>query len=184
LPRKLGFAKDSDVRAEAGILYVLHQLSDEGHVYYPFEPLIEKCQEILGVEREVITKALQTIASQDKIVIEDLGQEADKKAVYLAKFHFSETSVAERIKTLRQCPQIHKKDRLGEGIGMGSGSAFHHPGRKADRGGEDGHREQGHGDNRRAGTGKTTIINAILKIFSKLKVAMLLLPLPEERQRK
>jgi exodeoxyribonuclease V alpha subunit len=35
IAEKLGFAKDSDVRAEAGILYVLHQLSDEGHVYYP-----------------------------------------------------------------------------------------------------------------------------------------------------
>jgi exodeoxyribonuclease V alpha subunit len=30
----LGFTKDSAVRAEAGIIYVLSQLSDEGHVYY------------------------------------------------------------------------------------------------------------------------------------------------------
>ena len=30
---QLGIPKDSPMRAEAGILYVLNQLSDEGHVY-------------------------------------------------------------------------------------------------------------------------------------------------------
>ena len=39
----LGFTKDSELRAEAGIVYVLSQLCDEGHVYYPAESLIEKC---------------------------------------------------------------------------------------------------------------------------------------------
>ncbi|RLC30506.1 ATP-dependent RecD-like DNA helicase, partial [Candidatus Woesebacteria bacterium] len=35
IAEKLGFSKDSPLRVEAGILYVLHQLSDEGHVYFP-----------------------------------------------------------------------------------------------------------------------------------------------------
>jgi exodeoxyribonuclease V alpha subunit len=35
IAQMLGFAKDSELRAEAGILYVLHELTDEGHVYYP-----------------------------------------------------------------------------------------------------------------------------------------------------
>ena len=33
-------AKNSELRAEAGILYVLNQLSDDGHVYYPLEKLL------------------------------------------------------------------------------------------------------------------------------------------------
>jgi hypothetical protein len=37
IPEKLGFGKDSELRAQAGILYVLRELSDEGHVYYPYE---------------------------------------------------------------------------------------------------------------------------------------------------
>jgi exodeoxyribonuclease V alpha subunit len=50
IAEKLGFAKDSELRAEAGILYVLHQLADEGHVYYPLQPLVDECQKILEVE--------------------------------------------------------------------------------------------------------------------------------------
>ena len=47
IAEKLGFDKNSELRAEVGILYVLNQLADDGHVYYPYEPLIGKCQEIL-----------------------------------------------------------------------------------------------------------------------------------------
>ena len=63
IAEKLGFDKNSVLRVEAGILYVLNQLADDGHVYYPYEPLIEKCKEILRVDREVVIKALGTIRS-------------------------------------------------------------------------------------------------------------------------
>jgi exodeoxyribonuclease V alpha subunit len=39
IAEKLGVPKDSPARAEAGIVYVLHKLSDEGHVYFPYENL-------------------------------------------------------------------------------------------------------------------------------------------------
>ncbi|MBW2220486.1 MAG: ATP-dependent RecD-like DNA helicase, partial [Deltaproteobacteria bacterium] len=54
IAQKLGFSKDSKIRLEAGIIYVLHQLADEGHTYYPYEPLISKCSEILETKRETI----------------------------------------------------------------------------------------------------------------------------------
>jgi exodeoxyribonuclease V alpha subunit len=41
IAERLGFAKDSGLRAEAGLLYVLHQLADEGHVYCPYELLVK-----------------------------------------------------------------------------------------------------------------------------------------------
>jgi len=105
IAEKLGFAKDSELRAEAGILYVLHQLADDGHVYYPYEPLVDKCKEILQVEREPIVKAMSTIALDKRIVIEDLNItvedfQENNKAVYLAKYHVSETSIANRLQRL------------------------------------------------------------------------------------
>ncbi|UCG99946.1 MAG: ATP-dependent RecD-like DNA helicase, partial [Deltaproteobacteria bacterium] len=97
IAERLGFAKDSELRAEAGILYVLHNLADEGHVYYPYEPLVKRSQEILGVDRGVIIKGLATIAVDKMIVIEDLKEDIEDfreedKAVYLAKLHLAETS--------------------------------------------------------------------------------------------
>jgi exodeoxyribonuclease V alpha subunit len=43
IAEKLGFSKDSPLRAEAGTLFVLHLLADEGHVFYPYELLVKKC---------------------------------------------------------------------------------------------------------------------------------------------
>ena len=114
IAEKLGFDKSAPARAEAGILYVFNQLSNEGHVYYPYELLIEKCKEILEVDREVITEAIDHITREGKIAIEDLGQDFDKseanqKGVYLAQFHSSETCIANHLgRLLVSQKNIHK----------------------------------------------------------------------------
>ena len=179
IAENLGFGRESELRAEAGILYVLHQLADEGHVYYPYEPLVKKCQDILQVNRDVIVKAFGSIAIDKRIVIEDLNEDIpgfveNNKAVYLAKFHLSETSIATRLKTLVNAPKSIRKiapDKAIEWVQKQLAITLAERQVEAVRcavknkvmvitGGP--------------GTGKTTIINAILNIFSKLKVRIML----------
>jgi exodeoxyribonuclease V alpha subunit len=109
IAEKLGFARDSELRAEAGILYVLHQLADEGHVYYPLNQLLTKSQGILEVDQEILLRALDTLRVEQKIILEDLGEHEEPKgshrAVYLAKFHLSETNIAARLKALINAPK-------------------------------------------------------------------------------
>jgi exodeoxyribonuclease V alpha subunit len=106
IAEKLGFAKDSELRAEAGILYVLNQLADDGHVYYPLQPLMKECQEVLEVDPEILSKALTSLNANQNIVIEDVGAKiSDDQAVYLAKFHLSETNIAARLKALINAPK-------------------------------------------------------------------------------
>jgi exodeoxyribonuclease V alpha subunit len=105
IAQKMGFEKNAPSRAEAGILHVLRQFSEEGHVYYPYEPLVEKCKEILDVGREVITKAMGAIAFEGRLVMEDLTRdfnafEPNHKAVYLKPFHVAETGIAGFMKDL------------------------------------------------------------------------------------
>ncbi|OPY86455.1 MAG: ATP-dependent RecD-like DNA helicase [Syntrophus sp. PtaU1.Bin208] len=71
IAEKMGFARDSRLRAEAGILFVLHELADEGHVLYPAEALIRKCEEILEIDPEIIASALEAAAGERRIVIEE-----------------------------------------------------------------------------------------------------------------
>ena len=177
IAEKLGFAKDSELRAEAGILYVLHQLADEGHVYYPFQPLVNKCQEILEVDQEILSRALTSLNADKKIVIDDLQEKeskADYQAVYLAKFHLSETNIAARLKALTNAPKSIRPidpDKalkwVQKQLEITLASKQIDAVRRAvtDKvlvitGGP--------------GTGKTTIVNAILKIFVKSGVKLLL----------
>ena len=178
IAERLGFDKNSQLRSEAGILYVLHQLADEGNVYFPFEPLIDKCKEILGVEGEIIVKAVDTIANEKKIVVEKINERTGElkktNRVYLTKFHVTETGIASRIKALLKAPKSIRnfdsskaaswvQEQLSIDLAENQVQAL----RSASEnkimvitGGP--------------GTGKTTIINALLKIFSGLKVRIML----------
>jgi exodeoxyribonuclease V alpha subunit len=98
IAEKLGLPRDSKLRAGAGIRYVLQQLTDEGHVYYPYQPLTEKCRENPEIDREIIVRAFGTLAEEQQIVIEDFNQDLqdfqeNHKAVYLSGYYRAETNL-------------------------------------------------------------------------------------------
>ena len=179
IAEKLGVPKNSPARAEAGIVYVLHKLSDEGHVYYHYKNLIQKCSDMLDVDPEVVVSAIAALSAERKIVIEDLNDSArenrnNHKAVYLAKYHLCETRTAEKLKQLMKAPgddaSIDAEKALAwvqKEISIDLASSQAEAIRTAltskvmvITGGP--------------GTGKTTIINALLKIVSKRRLRTLL----------
>ena len=175
IAQKLGFDKSSPLRAEAGILYVLHQLSDEGHVFYPQDPLIAKAIEILEVEPEILADALTRLSAEQKVVIETLdGSEGPLTAVYLAKFHLSENQAAGRLKALQCAPKCLRcidaekavawvQEKLAMTLALKQFEAVKAAATSkvlVITGGP--------------GTGKTTIIRAILTIFSAITKRILL----------
>ena len=179
IAEKLGFQKNSPVRIKAGVIYVLHRLSDNGHVYYPYEPLITECRKILDVDRDDVVEGISAIESEKHIVIEDLkdsieGDPENSKAVFLDKFHFCETSISRRLKhlvqgekSIRRIQEDKALDWVQKQLSITLASRQIDAIRMAIRnkvmvitGGP--------------GTGKTTIINAVLKIFSQLQVKILL----------
>ena len=112
IAEKLGFDRNSLLRAKAGLLYILQQLADEGNVYYPLDPLLEKCNEILGVEKDVLLKAMDEAAGDKVIVMEDKavisGRQENQeiqRTVYLSRYHASEAGAAAHLKTLLTSPK-------------------------------------------------------------------------------
>ena len=176
IAEKLGFDKDSELRAQAGVLYVLHQLADEGHVYYPYGPLIKECQEILQVDRELIVRALETAASDKRIFIEELSEEFGEKskAVYLAKFHLSEATIAARLRTLIAVPKPMRKIDKDKAIEWVQKQLSINLAKKQLQAIRCAIENKVMVITGGPGTGKTTIINAILRIFAKLRVKIML----------
>ncbi len=177
----IGFSKDSPLRIRAGILYVLNELSGDGHVYYPYLKLIEKCSEILDVDGRLVDDELMQVAVEKQIVIEseDDGLSLhenyeDTRAVFLARSHFCETGISYMLKRLMATPKMIRSVDVRQAVKWVQ--------------------DQLHfslADNQKKaivsavqsklmvitggpGTGKTTIIQAILKIYQKLHVNILL----------
>ena len=91
---RLGIAPDSPRRAAAGVLYSLREQSDEGHVYTPRVRLVEKAEEILGIDRLVIQQAIGELAGAERLVLEDL---TSGEAVFLTSLHAAEVDAADRL---------------------------------------------------------------------------------------
>lgn len=177
IAEKLGIPKESGIRAEAGILYVLHQLADEGHVYYPYEPLIEECRKILAVEKATIVNAFGKIALEKKIIIEDLNKadfKENNKAVYLAKFHVSEVGTAKRLKSLLQFPKKLRSFDRDKAIEWVQGELRIQLAENQKQALKEAIEKKVMVITGGPGTGKTTLINSIIRIYKKLGQRVLL----------
>jgi exodeoxyribonuclease V alpha subunit len=179
IAQELGFTKDAAPRAEAGVIYVLNDLSEEGHVYYPYEPLIDKAMEILGVEKEIIVQAIGAIAFEGRIVIEDLNQDLEKfqpnqKAVYLKPLHVSETGVALHLRRLITSPKSTRRIDAEKAVQWVQGKIRLSLAAKQIEAVKTASQEKVMVITGGPGTGKTTIINALIRIYRELGARILL----------
>ena len=102
IARELGIPADSPLRATAGILHTLQGLTDEGHVYVPEAELLRATEETLEIPAALLPKALATLVSDEVVVVEPISA---GRAVYLTALHVSETQVARRAADLLQAPR-------------------------------------------------------------------------------
>jgi exodeoxyribonuclease V alpha subunit len=100
-----GMAPDAPQRAEAGILHVLEELTDEGNVYCPRERLCRLASEMLDLPYDRLEDALDRLLSDGKLEREPGGELGD--SIYPPDLHQAEVEVAQRLTALlaRPSPQ-------------------------------------------------------------------------------
>jgi len=164
IARNMGIDPGSQMRAEAGIIHVLSELVDEGHVYYPQEGLKEKATSLLEVGEDILDAALGALVEQRRVVVEE--QQGDR-GVYLTPLHVAEVNVAKRLRALMESPrqliQIDVERAIlwaQQAISMGLAEMQKETIRKAITskvlvltGGP--------------GTGKTTLVNCLIRILER-----------------
>ncbi len=174
IAQNLGIPPNSLIRAKAGLIYVLKELAEDGHVYYPRMGLLQKAKEILKVEEEVLSLAVQELSKKKEIFVEAIDEGGQLQAVYLAPLYYAEAGCARRLKRLSEHPSnirsIHGEkaiqwvqEKLKMELALKQKEAILSAATSKIlilTGGP--------------GTGKTTIITAILRIFQELKVRILL----------
>ena len=171
IARNMGIDPASQIRAEAGVIHLLSEMVDEGHVYYSCDKLMDAAALLLEVNRSVVVTALATLVEQRRVVIDE---QQDERAVYLTPLHVAEVNVARRLKTLinspKQLVQIDLEKAIQwvqQTIGIKLADMQKEAIRKAVvskvlvlTGGP--------------GTGKTTLLNCIIRILEKVGQRILL----------
>lgn len=94
IAQQMGFDKNSYERCRSGIVYVLNELSNEGHCYMPRAELVTETEKILEIETQLIDSTMDRLI-EEKIVISDEGD-----AIFLPPFYYSEVGTVKRIKEI------------------------------------------------------------------------------------
>jgi exodeoxyribonuclease V alpha subunit len=175
---KLGFSKNAKERIESGLLYLLFTLSEEGHVYYPLSGLVESGSEMLGAGKDDVRKGIEAAAAAGKIVIEDLDGDAEKtdekKGVFLARYHYCETGISKLLKKIAVLDKAFRNADPEKAIKWAQEKLSIVFAEKQAEAVKRALSEKTLVITGGPGTGKTTIINSIIRICQRLSVKILL----------
>ncbi|HET9767687.1 MAG TPA: ATP-dependent RecD-like DNA helicase [Thermoanaerobaculia bacterium] len=199
---RLGLPADSPARLAAGLLHALSRGADEGHLFLPRGELLAAAKELLGVDEALLPPALAQLAADEKVIVERrAGDEAGAgtlfdaaalaaaragagdDAVYLIAFFLAERAAAARLRRLIAFPlppvaiDVERASRWFEQhFSVALAPAQHEAIRRAVlgkvlvlTGGP--------------GTGKTTLVRALVEIFGR-KGERVLLAAPTGRAAK
>lgn len=89
----VGVPTESEIRARAGIVYVLQVMMDEGHCYCLAPELILQAGALLEIAPEILAAALNHEIEKGRLV-------KDQDRIYLPALHAAEIRVARKIKSL------------------------------------------------------------------------------------
>ena len=162
IAKKVGLPPDDDGRVRCGINVLLGRAIGEGHTFLPREELVERSAEMLEVARETVNDRLVGMVFEGDLKIDELN---GWEVVYPPAFHVAERYVAQKLTALADEPVRPlgaEANSLVDAAQRDIGIEFSQEQRRAIldcldngvlviTGGP--------------GTGKTTIINGILRIF-------------------
>lgn len=171
LAQRLGVARDSLIRAQAGVRHVLQQMTSSGHCAEPRDLLVQRASELLEIPADRIDEAIDLEIVQQNLVEEIID---DQSILYLRNLHEAEVGVAEHIERLNQglskwgminaeqaiplierITKIQLSESQREAVNTATNSKF-----TVITGGP--------------GVGKTTVVNSILKIIRQHQAKVLL----------
>ena len=94
---KIGIHTDSDYRISSGVLYVLMMALQEGHTYLPMGSLLERSEQLLGVEQSAVELVLSNMMMDKKLIIKQMEEET---MVYASRYYYMELNCARMLHEL------------------------------------------------------------------------------------
>jgi exodeoxyribonuclease V alpha subunit len=130
IAQNLGLPADHPARIEAGIVFAINEMVNEGHVYTPLNQLADRAEALLEVEKPLVLSGVERLKSSDRIRKESISQNDTENSeqghmvaesstgygepvIYLTPFYHSEKGVAAKLLELMSCPIAVWQESLG-----------------------------------------------------------------------
>jgi len=108
IAERLGVDRHSELRARAGLEWVLQELTDDGHCAFPQADLLERAAGMLEIPAPIVAAALEHAIAERRLVRREV--EGSQPLIYLAPLDASERGLASNLLALARgrhpCPPI------------------------------------------------------------------------------
>ena len=169
-----GVDENSPLRMKAGIIYGLNQAAGNGHTYLPYESLYENTKSLLGITEEEFEQDINELIIERRIIKKRIEKEAiTEDRIYHINLYYMELNIARKLLDLnvrskaderlmaRKLAEIEKNENIFlEELQKKAVYEAVESGLVIITGGP--------------GTGKTTTINTIIKLFEEERMEILL----------
>lgn len=123
IAQNLGLPQDHPSRIEAGIVYAINAMVEDGHVYVPREQLINRSTDLLAVDAVKVVQGIERLELQDRIKRDiirrysaDLDDNTETEPVlYLTPYFYSEIGLADKLDQMMNHAVSPKQGQLGLG---------------------------------------------------------------------
>ena len=110
----IGIPPQSEIRARAGLLYILHTMTEEGHCFCPREELIPAAEQMLEIPTDILKDAIaHGVASG--LLFEERGN------VFLTPLFQAESGVAIMLEALMTSPLSHPPVQVEKAVSWAEG---------------------------------------------------------------
>ena len=167
IAREMGIDEHSPHRAEAALEHVLHERADEGHVFAPFAELTDACRSRFDLPHQLLQEAADRLEGDGRIMREG-------EATFLRGLYVAERAAGDAIKVLSAHPMRRRVFDASSAVEWASG--------RMEVALTDEQKRAVHEAVTRKvfvltggpGTGKTTILRAVLSILTALRQRVVL----------
>ena len=101
IAKNLGIAADSPLRAAAGLIFTLHELSGDGHCAYPVDDWKRRAGELLEIRNSIVEAAAEQVIESGEVTLDRLD---GKRLVYLTHLHQAESGLSSSLHALLEGP--------------------------------------------------------------------------------
>jgi len=95
IAQRIGIPADSPQRLRAGLLFTLSEASVEGHVFLPQSRLLEEASALLEIDRTLLEPVLDELHQRQSVVA--VGRRDDETAIFSLRLEAAEAAVANHI---------------------------------------------------------------------------------------
>ena len=111
LAHHIGVRGDFPMRVHAGVKHVLRECADQGHCFSPLAVLKRNAAGLLGIEEDPVEAAVDKLAAKGELVVHEKGDGAAPR-VYLAELFHAERRVADALHNLLSTPSSLPREKI------------------------------------------------------------------------